>query len=31
MTAELLQRLFMDEDVETDKDEANTMRKEVKN
>lgn len=31
MTAELLQRLFMDEDVETDKDEASTMKKEVKN
>ena len=30
MTAELLQRLFMDEDVETDKDEASTMKKEVK-
>ncbi|ANM66498.1 plastid transcriptionally active 5 [Arabidopsis thaliana] len=28
MTAELLQRLFMDEDVETDKDEASTMKKE---
>ncbi|CAE6198382.1 unnamed protein product [Arabidopsis arenosa] len=28
MTAELLQRLFMDEDIETDKDEASTMKKE---
>ncbi|XP_023634471.1 protein disulfide isomerase pTAC5, chloroplastic [Capsella rubella] len=28
MTAELLQRLFMDEDTETDKDEANTVKQE---
>ncbi|XP_019087712.1 PREDICTED: golgin subfamily A member 6-like protein 22 isoform X3 [Camelina sativa] len=29
MTTELLQRLFMDEDTETDKDEANTIKKEL--
>lgn len=31
MTSELLQKLFMDEDdIDTDKDEASTMKQEVK-